>query len=88
MVKLLRYILFPISLIYGCLVAFRNFLFNKKILKSSEFDVKTIQVGNLSAGGTGKTPHIEYLIRLLKNDFKILWETKTKLDQLLRNNTI
>ncbi|MGB1039903.1 MAG: tetraacyldisaccharide 4'-kinase [Flavobacteriales bacterium] len=71
MVKLLRYILFPLSLIYGCLVAFRNFLFNKKILKSSEFDVKTIQVGNLSAGGTGKTPHIEYLIRLLKNDFKI-----------------
>lgn len=71
MVKFLRYILFPISLIYGVIVGIRNFLFDKKLLKSSEFDIKIIQVGNLSAGGTGKTPHIEYLIRLLKNDFKI-----------------
>ena len=69
MVKLLRYILFPFSLLYGLIVSFRNLLFDKKILKSSEFDVKTIQVGNLSAGGTGKTPHVEYLIRLLKEDF-------------------
>ena len=52
-------------------MALRNFLFDKNILKSSEFDVKTIQVGNLSAGGTGKTPHIEYLIRFLKEEFKI-----------------
>lgn len=71
MVKLLRYILFPFSILYGLIVAFRNFLFDKQILKSSEFDVKTILVGNLSAGGTGKTPHVEYLIRLLKDDFKI-----------------
>lgn len=71
MVKLLRYILFPFSIIYGLIVSFRNFLFDKNILKSSEFDVKTILVGNLSAGGTGKTPHVEYLIRLLKNNHKI-----------------
>ncbi len=71
MVKLLRYILFPFSILYGLIVSFRNFLFDKKVLKSSEFDVKTILVGNLSAGGTGKTPHVEYLIRLLKDDFKI-----------------
>ena len=70
MVKIIRYILFPFSILYGLIVAFRNFLFDKKIMKSSEFDVKTIQVGNLSAGGTGKTPHVEYLIRLLKGDYK------------------
>jgi len=52
-------------------VSLRNYLFDKNILKSNEFDVKTILVGNLSAGGTGKTPHIEYLIRLLKNDYKL-----------------
>lgn len=71
MVKLLRYLLFPLALLYGGVVALRNFLFNIRILKSSEFDVKTILVGNLSAGGTGKTPHVEYLIRLLKNEYKI-----------------
>jgi tetraacyldisaccharide 4'-kinase len=71
MVKLLRYLLFPFALLYGGIVAFRNYLFDKKILKSSQFDVKIIQVGNLSAGGTGKTPHIEYLIRLLKPEYKI-----------------
>lgn len=68
MVKLLRYILFPFSILYGIIVAIRNLLFDKNILKSSEFDVKTIQVGNLSAGGTGKSPHVEYLIRLLKEE--------------------
>ena len=70
MVKLLRYILFPFSLLYGLIVSFRNLLFDKQIMKSSQFDVKTIQVGNLSAGGTGKTPHVEYLIRLLKDNYK------------------
>ncbi|MEN8928986.1 MAG: tetraacyldisaccharide 4'-kinase [Flavobacteriales bacterium] len=71
MVKVVRYILFPFSVLYGLIVAFRNFLFDKKVLKSSEFDVKTILVGNLSAGGTGKTPHVEYLIRLLQDENKI-----------------
>ena len=70
MVILLRYILLPFSILYGLIVAFRNFLFDKKVMKSSEFDVKTIQVGNLSAGGTGKTPHVEYLIRLLNSDYE------------------
>ena len=71
MVKLIRYILFPFSLIYGLITFVRNFMFDKKILKSSSFDVKTILVGNISAGGTGKTPHIEYLIRLLKPEYKL-----------------
>ena len=71
MVKFIRYLLFPIALLYGAIVAFRNFLFDTRVIKSSEFDVKTILVGNLSAGGTGKTPHIEYLIRLLGKEYKL-----------------
>ena len=63
--------MFPLSLIYGLIVYLRNLLFDKQVFKSNEFDVKTILVGNLSAGGTGKTPHIEYLIRLLKSENKI-----------------
>jgi tetraacyldisaccharide 4'-kinase len=69
--KKLRYLFFPFTVIYGAIVTLRNFLYTKNVLKSSEFDVKTISVGNLSTGGTGKTPHIEYLIRLFKNDYKI-----------------
>ena len=71
MLKIIRYILFPISLLYGLIIEIRNTLFDNQILKSSEFDVKTILVGNISAGGTGKTPHIEYLIRLLKPSNKV-----------------
>jgi tetraacyldisaccharide 4'-kinase len=69
--KTLRYLLFPFTILYGAIVTFRNFVYKKNVLKSCKFDVKTISVGNLSTGGTGKTPHIEYLIRLLKNDYKV-----------------
>ncbi len=53
------------------LQAFRNFLFDKGILKSHSFNVPIIAVGNLSVGGTGKTPQIEYLIRLLSPNYKV-----------------
>lgn len=69
--KIFRYILFPISFIYGGITSFRNFLYNKNIFKSSEFDLPIICIGNLSMGGTGKTPHTEYLTRLLKDEFNI-----------------
>ncbi len=68
---LLRYLLFPFSVLYQVVTSFRNFLYNKKILRSIEFDVRTIVVGNLTVGGTGKTPMVEYLIRLLSNEYKI-----------------
>ena len=69
--KVFRYILFPIAIIYGGITLFRNFLYNKNIFKSSEFDLPIICIGNLSMGGTGKTPHTEYIARILKEKFKI-----------------
>jgi tetraacyldisaccharide 4'-kinase len=63
--------LFIPSVIYGFIVFCRNFLFDKKILKSQKFDIPIICVGNITVGGTGKTPHTEFLIRLLKDDFNI-----------------
>jgi tetraacyldisaccharide 4'-kinase len=71
MLKSFRYLLFPFSLLYGGAVWLRNWLFDKKILKSASFNFPIICVGNLAVGGTGKTPMVEYLIRVLKNDFNI-----------------
>lgn len=68
---LLRYLLFPFAILYGWITSIRNFLYDKGIFKSYSFDVPVIAVGNLSVGGTGKTPQIEYLIRLLSPNYKI-----------------
>ncbi|WP_310023669.1 tetraacyldisaccharide 4'-kinase [Flavobacterium arsenatis] len=67
----LRKILFPFSILYGFVTSFRNFLYDMEIFKSYSFDLPIIAVGNLSVGGTGKTPQIEYLIRLLSDKYKI-----------------
>jgi tetraacyldisaccharide 4'-kinase len=69
--KLIKPLLFPLWFIYGFIILVRNKLFDFKILKSYEFHVPVISVGNITVGGTGKTPHTEYLIRLLKDDYKI-----------------
>ncbi|MBZ4041865.1 tetraacyldisaccharide 4'-kinase [Flavobacterium hibisci] len=69
--NLLRKIFFPFAILYGFITSIRNFLFDKGILKSTSFNVPVIAVGNLSVGGTGKTPQIEYLIRLLSNQYKV-----------------
>lgn len=66
-----RKIVYPFSLLFGLITSIRNYLYNKGIFKSIQFETPTIVVGNLSVGGTGKTPQIEYLIRLLQNDYKI-----------------
>ncbi len=68
---LLRKILFPFAIIYGLITAIRNWFYDKGILKSYSFSIPIIAVGNLSVGGTGKTPQIEYLIRLLLPNHKI-----------------
>ena len=57
----------PLSWLYGIGVAFRNLLFEAGILKSQTYATPVISVGNITVGGTGKTPHVEYLIRLLKD---------------------
>ena len=67
----LRKIVFPLALLYKGITSFRNFLYDKDIFKSYSFEVPVIAVGNLSVGGTGKTPQIEYLIRLLTDKYKI-----------------
>ena len=69
--KLLRILLFPFAILYGFITSVRNFFFDKGILKSTSFDIPVIAVGNLSVGGTGKTPQIEYLIRLLSENYKL-----------------
>ncbi|MFK5957850.1 MAG: tetraacyldisaccharide 4'-kinase [Lutibacter sp.] len=69
--NLLRKIAFPFSYLYKWITSFRNYLFDIQFLKSTEFDIPTIVVGNLSVGGTGKTPQIEYLIRLLSEKYKV-----------------
>ena len=61
----------PLSWLYGLGVGLRNQLFELGILKSTSFDMPVISVGNITVGGTGKTPHVEYLIRLLKDKTKV-----------------
>lgn len=57
--------LVPLSWLYGFGVWFRNMLFDTKILRSEQFETPIITIGNLTVGGTGKTPHTEYLIQLM-----------------------
>lgn len=57
--------LLPLSFLYGMGVRFRNMLFDTGILESRSFPIPVISVGNITVGGAGKTPHVEYLIRLL-----------------------
>jgi len=61
----------PLSWLYGLGVGFRNLLFEMGVLKSRSFSTPVISVGNITVGGTGKTPHVEYLIRLLKDQAKV-----------------
>ena len=84
-------ILYPISLIYGMVVGVRNFLFEIKIFQSKSYDLPVINVGNLAVGGTGKTPHVEYIISLLKKDYNTAvlsrgYKRKTK-GYILSNGT-
>ncbi|MBU3027349.1 tetraacyldisaccharide 4'-kinase [Zobellia galactanivorans] len=69
--QLLRKILFPVSLVYALVVYLRNFLYDQGIFSSKRFETPTICVGNLSAGGTGKTPMVELLVALLKDRYKV-----------------
>lgn len=67
----MKLLLLPFSLLYGIGVGFRNFLFDIGILKSKRFQVPIICIGNITVGGTGKTPHTELLIETLKEKFRV-----------------
>jgi tetraacyldisaccharide 4'-kinase len=64
-------LLYPLSLLYGLITAVRNFLYDYGILSSVEFQFPVICVGNITVGGTGKTPHTEYIAGLLKDKYKV-----------------
>jgi tetraacyldisaccharide 4'-kinase len=64
--KLLRILLLPFSWLYGFIMRLRNLLYDQGFFQATEFNLPVIGVGNLTVGGTGKTPHVEFLIRLLK----------------------
>lgn len=61
----------PFSLLFGCFAAIRRLLYRKGILRAEESPIPAIDIGNLAVGGTGKTPHTQYVIDLLKQEFKV-----------------
>lgn len=63
--------LLPLSWMYGLIVFVRNKLFDCKILRQEEFDIPIICIGNITVGGTGKTPHTEYLVSILKDKYRV-----------------
>ena len=63
--------MYPLSLVYGFFMTVRNWLYDFKILKSADFDAPVISIGNITVGGTGKTPHAEYLVKLLKSQYRV-----------------
>lgn len=71
LITLLKPLLYPLSILYGVIVWLRNRLYDAGFISSIKFSVPVISVGNLSTGGTGKTPHIEYLIRLLEYEYRV-----------------
>jgi tetraacyldisaccharide 4'-kinase len=69
--KPLRLLLLPFVPLYALVVGVRNWLFDRQILRSYRPKTPTVCIGNICVGGSGKTPHIEYLIRLLKDEFHV-----------------
>ncbi len=70
-IRIVRVLLFPFAALYGTIVKFRNYLFDKDIIKSATFNFPVICVGNLTVGGTGKSPMVEYLLRVLGKQYKV-----------------
>jgi tetraacyldisaccharide 4'-kinase len=67
----IRILLFPFSLIYALIVGIRNWCYNKRLLPSTSFNLPIICVGNLAVGGTGKSPMVEWIVRSLKDRFTL-----------------
>jgi tetraacyldisaccharide 4'-kinase len=71
LIDLLRYLTLPLALLYGLIIFIRNKFYDWGLSSSLRFTLPMINIGNLSVGGTGKSPHTEYLIQLLKHSYKI-----------------
>jgi len=71
LIRTIRKILFPFSLIYDLITSVRNFLYDKGLIHSYGFELPIIAIGNLNVGGTGKSPQVEYLIRILSPHLKL-----------------
>ncbi len=69
--RLIQFLVFPVSIVYNIITSIRNFLYDTGFLSTYSPPLKTIGVGNLSMGGTGKTPMIEYLVRHLNENHKV-----------------
>lgn len=87
----MKVLFWPFAFIYKLILLFRHLLFDLKVKRSEKFQEPVICVGNLSFGGTGKTPHIEYLTRLLMDNYKVAilsrgYRRKTKGFILAENN--
>jgi tetraacyldisaccharide 4'-kinase len=68
---ILRFILLPFTLIYALIIALRNFLYQARIINRTSFNIPIICIGNIAVGGTGKTPHIEWIIESLQSTYKL-----------------
>lgn len=66
-----RILLFPFAILYGVILRIRNFMYDKHWLKSTSFNIPIINVGNLSVGGTGKSPMVDYLVTMLKRQYHL-----------------
>lgn len=93
MITIFRWILLPITLIYSFVIWLRNLFYDKGILKSTEFTIPTIVIGNLAIGGTGKSPTTEYIVRLLKDKYTIAtlsrgYGRKTKGYRIVETNSL
>lgn len=87
-----RFLLLPFSLLYWLAIGIRNFLYDRGIWKTTEFGIPMICVGNLSVGGTGKSPMVEYLVRALQSQFQLAtlsrgYKRKTRGYALANSNT-
>ena len=67
----MKFLLLPFALIYRCVAVVRNWLFDLGVFKSKAYDVPVIVVGNITVGGTGKTPHVEYLVKQICNKRRV-----------------
>lgn len=87
-----KFLLYPFSWLYGLGISLRNQAFDLDILKSREFEVPVISIGNITVGGTGKTPQVEYMVDLLKDKYRVAtlsrgYKRKTKGFRLVEINS-